>query len=90
MIGLVLTTTSMGALIPILDNAGVSDKPFGAWFGAGALGEFAPIIAISVLLIGDNPGAKGCGSVRSWSSRLRWCSSEPADRRASMHSSRAT
>ena len=60
MIGLVLTTTSMGALIPILDDAGVADKPFGAFaFGAGALGEFAPIIAITVLLIGDNPWTEG-------------------------------
>ena len=60
LIGLVLTTTSMGALIPILDDAGVADKPFGAFaFGAGALGEFAPIVAISVLLIGDNPWSEG-------------------------------
>ena len=28
-------------------------------FGAGALGEFAPIVAISVLLIGDNPWSEG-------------------------------
>src|SRR5262245_16204540 len=60
LVGLVLTTTSMGALIPILDDAGVAETPFGAYaFGAGALGEFAPIIAITVLLIGDNPWSEG-------------------------------
>jgi Kef-type K+ transport system membrane component KefB len=55
-VGLVLTTTSMGALLPILDDAGVTDKPFGTFtLAAGAIGEFAPIVAITVLLVGDNP-----------------------------------
>jgi Kef-type K+ transport system membrane component KefB len=56
LIGLVLTTTSMGALIPILRDAGETDSPFGAFaLAAGAVGEFGPIVAIAILLIGDNP-----------------------------------
>ena len=87
LIGLVLTTTSMGALIPILDDAGVADKPFGAFaFGAGALGEFAPIVAITRPAHRRQPVVRGrSGSARSWSSRSRSCSS-----RAARHRRRST
>ena len=56
LIGLVLTTTSMGALVPILRDANVIDRPFGRFtLAAGSVGEFAPILAITLLLVGDNP-----------------------------------
>ncbi|MGH8977019.1 MAG: cation:proton antiporter [Acidimicrobiia bacterium] len=56
LIGLVLTTTAMGALVPILNDAGQTRRPFGAFaLAAGAIGEFGPIVAIAVLLAGDNP-----------------------------------
>jgi Kef-type K+ transport system membrane component KefB len=56
LIGLVLTTTAMGALVPILNDAGQTRRPFGAFaLAAGAVGEFGPIVAIAILLAGDNP-----------------------------------
>jgi Kef-type K+ transport system membrane component KefB len=56
LVGLVLTTTSMGALLPILHDANVLSRPFGTFtLAAGAIGEFGPIVAITLLLAGDNP-----------------------------------
>jgi len=56
MIGLVLTTTSLGSLIPILSDTGLLEKPFGTFtLAAGAMGEFGPVVAITLLLVGDNP-----------------------------------
>jgi Kef-type K+ transport system membrane component KefB len=45
------TTTALGALIPILRDAGTLDSKFGAFVSAaGAVGEFGPIVLISVAL----------------------------------------
>ncbi|MFN8018672.1 MAG: hypothetical protein U0P45_11170 [Acidimicrobiales bacterium] len=47
-VGLALTTTALGALVPILQDAGLLDKPFGTHMLAiGSVGEFGPIIAPS-------------------------------------------
>jgi Kef-type K+ transport system membrane component KefB len=56
MIGLVLTTSTLGALVPILRDAGALSRPFGRYtLAAGAVGEFAPIIAVTLLFAGDRP-----------------------------------
>ncbi|MFB7618291.1 cation:proton antiporter [Kitasatospora sp. NPDC056181] len=54
--GLALTTTALGTILPILRDAGELPTPFGSLVMAtGAVGEFAPIIAIAVLLSGNAP-----------------------------------
>jgi Kef-type K+ transport system membrane component KefB len=50
-IGLALTTTALGTLLPILRDAGMFEGRFGAQVMAvGSVGEFAPILAVAVLL----------------------------------------
>jgi Kef-type K+ transport system membrane component KefB len=50
-VAVALTTTALGALIPILRDAGVLNSKFGSFAVAmGAAGEFGPIVLISVLL----------------------------------------
>ncbi|MFE7592616.1 cation:proton antiporter, partial [Kitasatospora sp. NPDC057512] len=54
--GLVLTTTALGTILPILRDAGELPTPFGSLVMAtGAVGEFGPIIAIAALLSGNSP-----------------------------------
>ena len=51
MVTLVLTTTAIGTFMPMLRDAGQLDSKFGAYvLGAGAVGEFAPIIVVSLVL----------------------------------------
>ena len=55
-IGLALTTTALGTLLPILRDAGMFEGRFGAQVMAiGSVGEFAPILAVAVLLDRRNP-----------------------------------
>jgi Kef-type K+ transport system membrane component KefB len=50
LVGLALTTTAMGTFMPILRDAGNLDSEFGSLvLAAGALGEFGPVIAVSLL-----------------------------------------
>ncbi|MFI6580473.1 cation:proton antiporter [Embleya sp. NPDC050493] len=57
-VGLALTTTALGTLLPILRDAGALPTRFGAQVMAiGTLGEFGPIVAVSLLLSGRNAGA---------------------------------
>jgi Kef-type K+ transport system membrane component KefB len=50
-VAIALTSTALGTLLPILRDRGELNTRFGTLFmGAGAWGEFGPIIAISVLL----------------------------------------
>jgi Kef-type K+ transport system membrane component KefB len=57
-VGLALTTTALGTLLPILRDAGALPTRFGAQVMAiGTLGEFGPIVAISLLLSDRNSGA---------------------------------
>jgi Kef-type K+ transport system membrane component KefB len=52
-LGIALTTTSLGALVPILSDAGIMPTPLGtAVLGSGVAGEFWPIVVISVFLTG--------------------------------------
>lgn len=56
LISLVLTTTALGTLLPILGDAGETRTRFGSFVLAiGAAGEFLPIVAIALLLTGDAP-----------------------------------
>ncbi|GAA1969255.1 cation:proton antiporter [Kitasatospora viridis] len=55
--GLVLTTTALGTVLPIIRDSGELPTPFGSLVMAtGAVGEFGPIIAVALLLSGDSPG----------------------------------
>lgn len=57
-IGIALASTALGTLLPILRDTGELATPFGRAVGAlGAVGEFGPLIAISVFLGGRSPGA---------------------------------
>ena len=50
-VAIALTTTALGTLLPILRDAGGTEGPLGrAILSNGAVGEFAPIVAISVFL----------------------------------------
>ncbi|WP_240193950.1 MULTISPECIES: cation:proton antiporter [unclassified Gordonia (in: high G+C Gram-positive bacteria)] len=56
-IGICLASTALGTLLPILRDAGDLGTPFGSAVGAvGTVGEFGPIIAISVFLGTRSPG----------------------------------
>ncbi len=56
-IGVALTSTALGTLMPILRDAGELHTPFGgAVIALGAVGEFGPLIAISLFLSGRQPG----------------------------------
>lgn len=47
-----LSTTALGILVPILEDEKELDSDFGQWFlPAATLGEFGPLMVISVLLI---------------------------------------
>ncbi len=57
-IGVALASTSLGTLLPILRDAGESRTVFGRAVAAvGTVGEFAPLLAISLFLSGRNFGA---------------------------------
>lgn len=56
-VGVALASTALGTLLPILRDAGELRTPFGRAVGAlGAVGEFGPLVAISVLLGSNKPG----------------------------------
>jgi Kef-type K+ transport system membrane component KefB len=51
MVGLVPTTTALGTFMPILRDTGNLDSRFGSFvLAAGAAGEFAPIMVVSLVL----------------------------------------
>ncbi len=56
-IGIALSSTALGTILPILRDAGELKTPFGrAASAVGAVGEFGPLIAISIFLGGRQPG----------------------------------
>jgi Kef-type K+ transport system membrane component KefB len=56
-IGIALCSTALGTLLPMLRDSGELKTPFGRAVGSvGAVGEFGPLIAISIFLGGRNPG----------------------------------
>jgi Kef-type K+ transport system membrane component KefB len=51
LVGLALTTTAIGTLLPMLRDRGMLDSPFGKLLvAAGTAGEFGPVLAVTVLL----------------------------------------
>jgi Kef-type K+ transport system membrane component KefB len=51
LVGLALTTTALGALVPIIKDAGLADSRYGRFtLAAGATGELGPIVALSLVL----------------------------------------
>jgi Kef-type K+ transport system membrane component KefB len=51
LVGLTLTTTAIGTLLPMLRDRGVLGTKFGDMMSAaGAVGEFGPVIAVTLLL----------------------------------------
>ncbi|SEF16283.1 Kef-type K+ transport system, membrane component KefB [Jiangella alba] len=55
-VGLALTTTTLGVVLPVLRDRGLLGTDFGTRFMAvGATGEFLPIVAIAFALSGERP-----------------------------------
>ncbi|MGH2951232.1 MAG: cation:proton antiporter [Solirubrobacterales bacterium] len=51
LVALALTTTALGTLMPVLRDARVLDTRLGRFIlGAGATGEFGPVVAVSIIL----------------------------------------
>ena len=56
-LGVALSSTALGTIMPVLRDAGELTTPFGrAVTAVGAAGEFGPLLAISLFLSGRNPG----------------------------------
>jgi len=59
-VGLALTTTALGTLLPILRDAGLLEGRFGSRMMAiGSVGEFGPIVGVAILLDHRNPVQTG-------------------------------
>lgn len=57
-IGIAMTSTALGTLLPILKDRGLLDQPLGrAILAHGAVGELGPVVAMSILLTTRNVGA---------------------------------
>ncbi len=55
-VGMCLTTTALGTLLPILRDNGVLETSFGpVILAVGATGEFGPIVAVAILLTNRDP-----------------------------------
>ena len=53
LVGIILSATSLGLIVPILEDAGVADRPVGQFAIAGAsLGELSPVILLSLFFSG--------------------------------------
>ena len=51
LVALALATTALGALVPILRDAGITERPLGLHaMATGAAGEFGPIVSLSIVL----------------------------------------
>ena len=59
-VGLALTTTALGTLMPVLRDAGVLGTRFGPLILAiGMVGEFGPIVAVALFLTSTHPAVTG-------------------------------
>ncbi|MFE6966531.1 cation:proton antiporter [Agromyces sp. NPDC057679] len=55
-IGIALTSTALGTIMPVLRDSGDLTTPFGiSVLALGAVGEFGPLLAISLFLSGRSP-----------------------------------
>ncbi len=56
LVGLALTTTAIGTLLPMLHDRHMLESPFGKYLlAAGSAGEFGPVVAVTVLLGAASP-----------------------------------
>ncbi|MES1212001.1 MAG: cation:proton antiporter [Leifsonia sp.] len=56
LVGIAVTTTALGAILPVLRDAGELSSPLGkAATAVGAVGEFGPLVAVSLFLSGHSP-----------------------------------
>jgi len=56
LVGLALTTTAIGTLLPMLRDRGILPTPLGSYvLAGGSVGELGPIVAVTLLLSGDSP-----------------------------------
>ena len=52
-VGIILMATSLGLIVPIMEDAGVADRPVGQFAIAGAsLGELTPVVLLSLFFSG--------------------------------------
>lgn len=59
LVGLALTTTAIGTLLPMLRDRHMLESPFGKFLiAAGSAGEFGPVVAVTVLLGAASPAAE--------------------------------
>jgi Kef-type K+ transport system membrane component KefB len=59
LVGICLTSTALGTIMPVLRDAGQLDTPFGTAVTAiGAVGEFGPLLAVALFLSGRSPAAE--------------------------------
>ena len=59
LVGLALTTTALGTLVPMLSDRGLLGTEFGRHVSAaGAIGEFGPVVAVTLLLGSSQPVAE--------------------------------
>ncbi len=60
LVAVALTTTAIGALLPILRDAGELQKQFGVLaLAAGAMGEFGPLLLLSILPLSARQSVEG-------------------------------
>ena len=53
LVAIILMATSLGLIVPILEDAGVADRPVGQFAIAGvSLGELTPVVLLSLFLSG--------------------------------------
>lgn len=57
LIGVIISTTALGTLVPILRDTRELETPFGSFvLAAGTMGELGPILLVSILLAKDHSG----------------------------------
>ena len=53
LVGIILLATSLGLIVPILEDAGVADRPVGQFaIAGGSLGELTPVVLLSLFFSG--------------------------------------
>lgn len=95
-IAIALTSTALGTIMPVLRDSGDLKTPFGvAVIALGAVGEFGPLLAISIFLGGRSPliGALVLAAFALVAAAAIWLAARGAGRRmhriitATMHTS---
>ena len=66
LVGSAMTTTALGTLLPVLRDAGQLETRLGRFvLGAGAVGEFGPVLIVTVLLGSQSDPVSSCCCSRS-------------------------